>query len=84
MAADLAYERDAVKARDLTLALDPRGMTGGEAADQPAYPLSQLQREVWGGGAHQLTDVVDGDLAAFTQSIWMLCLTHFCGTTSSR
>ncbi len=29
-----------------------------------------------GGGAHQLADVVDGDLAALAQPLWVLGLAH--------
>ncbi len=84
VSADLARERDPVEPRDLALALDAGGMVGWETADQRLDPLAQLQREVRGRGAHQLTNVLDGHLAARAQPIWMLSLAHFCGTTSRR
>src|SRR5205085_12156051 len=77
-------ERDPVQPWDLTLAFDPGGMLGGQAADQGPDPLAQLEREVRGGGAHQLAHVLDGDLVVGLESIWMLGLAHFCGTTSRR
>jgi hypothetical protein len=73
-----------VEPDNLTLSLEPRGVTGGQVADQPADSLAQLEREVRGGGAHQLADVVEGDVTPLAESVWMFGLAHFCGTTSSR
>ena len=61
-AAELAREAERLQARDLALALDPRGMVHGQPADEPCDPVADLQREVRRRGTHQLTDVVDGDL----------------------
>jgi hypothetical protein len=82
--ADLADERDLVQPRDLALALDPRRVISGQTADQRSDPLAQLQREVGGRSAHELAHVLDGYLVVGTEAIWMLGLTHFCGTTSRR
>src|SRR5947209_7471230 len=84
MAANLAGERDPVQARDLPLALGSGRMIGRQAADQGPDPLAQLEREVRGRGAHQLAHVLDGDLVVGLESVWMLGLAHFCGTTSRR
>jgi hypothetical protein len=84
MSADLTVERERVEASDLTLAFDPRGMTRRQAADQASDPLAELEREVWRRGAHELAHIVNRDLASVPQTIWMLGLAHFCGTTSSR
>ena len=62
LAALLAVHRQALEARDLPLALDARGVVGRQAARSGADAVAQLQREVRGGGAHELADVVDGDL----------------------
>src|SRR2546421_1306729 len=84
MASNLADERQLVEPRDLPLALDPGGIVRVETADQCANPLAELEREMGGRCPHQLADVVDGDPAAVAQAGWMLSLTHFCGTASSR
>ena len=42
--------------------------------DQPCDAVAQLQRKVGGGGAHQLTDIVDRHLAPGAQPVWVLCL----------
>ena len=49
-----------------------------------ADALAKLQREVGGGRAHQLADVVDCHIATFAEPVRMLGLAHFCGTTSRR
>src|SRR6185437_9561263 len=84
VSANLSGERQPVQARDLALSLDPGGMAGGEVANQLADPLAQLQREMRRRRAHQLSHVVDGDLATGTQTIWILGLAHFWGTASRR
>jgi hypothetical protein len=79
----LAREGETVQASDLPLALDPRRVLGREVADQGAEPLADLEREVRGGGSHQLAHVVNCDLAARAQAIGVLSAAHFWGTASS-
>jgi hypothetical protein len=59
---------------DLALALDAGGMILGQAGDQPRDPVADLQREVGGGGARELTDVLDGDLVLGPEALGMLGL----------
>src|SRR5579884_2612735 len=82
MAADLAGVCELVQARDLALPLDPRRMVWRQVADQRPDAVTQLQREVGGGGAHQLADVVDRDLSTVAKAVGMLGLAHCrcCGT----
>ena len=49
--------------RDLALALDPRRVVLGQAADELGDAVADLQREVRRRRAHELADVVDGDVA---------------------
>ena len=84
VAADFADVGDPVQSHDLPFTLDPGRMIGRESTNQRADAFPQLKREVGGGGAHQLADVLDRDRMALTQAVGMLGLTHFCGTTSSR
>src|SRR5207248_4401326 len=53
-----------------------RGMVGRQAADQLDDAVAQLQGEVGGGGAHELADVVDRDLAVRAQAGGMLGFAH--------
>ena len=61
-AAELAGEAQRLQARDLALALDPRGVVRGQPGDQAGDAVAELQREVRRRGAHELADVVDRDL----------------------
>jgi hypothetical protein len=79
MAPHLTDVREPVEARDLALALDPGRVARWQVTDQRSYPLTQLESEVGGRGAHQLADVVDRDLSARPQTIWMLGLAHRLG-----
>ena len=49
-----------VQALDLALTEDAGRIVGRQTADQPVDPVAQLEREVGGGGAHQLADVFHG------------------------
>ena len=60
---------------DLALALGARGVTFGKAGDQLLDPVSDLQREVGGGGPGERAHVLDGDLAA-GQPVLSFALTH--------
>ncbi len=66
VASDLSRNRDPVKTRDLTLSLDTGRVPGGETADQGPDSLSELEREVRGGGTHQLAYILDRHPTAFT------------------
>jgi hypothetical protein len=84
MPAEFPVIGEAIEPFDLPLAFQARGMIGWQAADQGANPLAELQCEVRRRGAHQLTHILDGDLAPVAKSIWILGLAHFWGTASSR
>ena len=51
-------------------------MVRRQARDQPRDAVADLQREVGGGGAHQLTHVLDGDLVLRPEALGKLCLAH--------
>ena len=74
--AHLADVRDPVQPRDLSFALDASGMTLRQVLDQVADPAAELQREVRGGGAHQLADVLDGRLMFGGEAVGVLGLAH--------
>src|SRR3954462_14187146 len=74
VAARLAREAQRGQARDLLLAEPARRMVGVQRGDQPRDAVAQLQREVRRGGAHELADVVDGDVAR--EAVGMLGLAH--------
>jgi hypothetical protein len=74
VAARLAGEAQRREARDLLLAESARGVIGGQPGDEARDAVAQLQREVRGRCAHELTDVVDGDVAL--KAIGMLGLAH--------
>ena len=58
----------------LALAQDTGGMPVRETRDQRANAVADLEREVRGGGAHQLMDVLDGRLAV--EATGLLVLAH--------
>src|SRR5262249_42256445 len=62
LAAHLAGQPEALKARDLAFAFEARGMVRRQAVDQLHDAVSQLQREMGGRCAHQLAHVLDRDL----------------------
>ena len=63
-AAALGAERDLLEPRDLALALDARGVVGGQSPIERADAVADLKREMRRGRAHELADVLDGRLAA--------------------
>src|SRR5450755_620132 len=84
--ANLSDVGDLVQTRDLPLSLASCRVPFREAADQRPDPLSKLEREMRGGGSHQLAHILDCDLSAITQAVWVLRLAHLepCGTASRR
>ena len=54
-------------------------MVGVEAADQLGDPVAQLQREVGGGGAHQLADVLHSHGTVRPEAGGMLGFAHDAG-----
>src|SRR4051794_9280637 len=75
-AADLAAVAQPLEPGDLALALEPRGMVGGQTLDQSRDAVAQLQREVGGGGAHELAHVLDRDLPIRAEAIRVLGFAH--------
>src|SRR3954447_14130912 len=63
-----------VEPGDLPVALHTGWMLGRQAADQVLDPVAELQREVRGGGAHELAHVLHGGLAL--EAVGLLVLAH--------
>src|SRR4051794_25812516 len=76
LAADLAAVAQPLEPGDLALALQSRGMVGGQPLDQPRDAVAQLQREVGGGGAHELAHVLDRDLPIGAEAVGVLGFAH--------
>src|SRR4051794_24787790 len=76
LAAHLAAVTQPLEPGDLALALQSRGMVGGQPLDQPCYAVAQLQREVVGGGAHELAHVLDRDLPIGAEAVGVLGFAH--------
>jgi hypothetical protein len=63
LTARLTGETEPLQARDLPFAFAARGMSVGQAGDQTRNAVTQLQREMGGGSAHQLAHVLDAHSA---------------------
>ncbi len=74
----LALDGHQVEARDLALALDSHRVTLRQWLDQLANPVAQMEREVWGRGAHELAHVLDRRLSV--HAVGSLELAHGCLT----
>src|SRR3954471_14127893 len=72
----LAAVAEPLEPRDLALALDAGRVIGGQRRDQLRDAGAQLEREVRGGGAHELAHVLDRDLVVGPGAIGMLRLAH--------
>src|SRR4051794_29488437 len=51
-------------------------MVGREVADEHRDAVAQLEREVRGGGAHELADVLEGNLVVGVATVGTLGLAH--------
>lgn len=79
LAARLAVEAKSLKPGDLALAFHARQVTGGQVRDQFGYAFAQLQREVGGGGTHQLTHILNRHFVTLLRANGVLGLAHFFG-----
>jgi hypothetical protein len=77
LAARLAFQAQALQARDLPCAFHPRRVPRGQVGDQPGYAFAQLQSEMGGGGAHQLAHVLHAHLVPGLLADGVLGLAHF-------
>ena len=67
----------AISLYDVSVFVHVSAVVVGQAGDQPRDAVAQLQREVGRRGAHQLAQVVDGDLALRAQALRLLGLGHW-------
>lgn len=80
LAARLAFEAQAFQAGDLAFPFHSCRMPGGEGRDQLRDAFAQLQREVRGGGAHQLAYILHRHLVTWLRADRVLGLAHFFGS----
>src|SRR5215210_3321030 len=81
--APLRAVRQLVEPSDLPLALDAGGMLGRQALNKVADAVAQLEREVGGGGPHQLAHILHCRLAAHATALLVLAHRRS-GTLSAR